>query len=149
MLEEQGEGGGAGEGSGAFRPCADRRGFWVGRASAAQAKEGVTRLPGTLGSSLSCRNGLRCPRCLVPGQSSLRKHGFDGDTVGGITYAPCGQRAKQHVVVAPSALTDECGVWPVRWQDSRPGSPRSWWPRIGFWVQCLLLTKLPGCIICL
>ena len=81
-----------------------------------------------------------CALCATPGWSSPRKPDLGGDRVDGVTYAPCGQRAQQHVVMAPASLTDQRGVWLVVQQDSRPRSRRSWWPMTGFWIQCLLLT---------
>ena len=69
--------------------------------------------------------------------------------VDGITDAPCGQRVEPHVAVAPSALTDQCGVRRVIQQGAGPRSQRSWWPGTGFWIQCLLLTlTYPTAFVC-
>ena len=40
----------------------------------------------------------------------------------GVTDAPRGQRVEPHMAVAPSALTDECGVGRVVEQDAGPRS---------------------------
>lgn len=77
---------------------------------------------------------------LVPGCSSSRKRDLGGDLVDGVPDAPCGQRVEPHVAVAPSALTDECGVGRVVERDAGPRSRRCWRPVTGFWIQCLLLT---------